>query len=33
MKVLYIGPYKDGTGWGHAAHENILALDALLYPK
>lgn len=28
MKVLYIGPYKDGTGWGHAAHENILALDA-----
>lgn len=28
MKVLYIGPYKDGTGWAHAAHENILALDA-----
>jgi len=28
MKVLYIGPYKDGTGWAHSAHENILALDA-----
>src|SRR5688500_657259 len=28
MKVLYIGPYKDGTGWAHAAHENILSLDA-----
>lgn len=28
MKVLYIGNYKDGTGWSHAAHENILALDA-----
>lgn len=28
MRVLYIGPYKDGTGWAHAAHENILALDA-----
>jgi glycosyltransferase involved in cell wall biosynthesis len=28
MKVLYIGPYKDGTGWAHAAIENILALDA-----
>ena len=28
MKVLYIGPYRDGTGWAHAAHENILALDA-----
>lgn len=27
-KVLYIGPYKDGTGWSHAAIENILALDA-----
>jgi len=28
MKVLYIGPYKDGTGWAHAAVENIMALDA-----
>lgn len=28
MKVLYIGPYRDGTGWAHAAHENILALHA-----
>jgi len=28
MKVLYIGPYKDETGWAHAAIENIMALDA-----
>ena len=28
MKVLFIGPYKDGTGWGNAAIEYILALDA-----
>lgn len=27
-KVLYIGPYKDGTGWAHSAIELILALDA-----
>lgn len=27
MKVLYIGVYKDGTGWGNAAQNNILALD------
>ena len=27
MKVLYIGHYKDGTGWGDAAKNNILALD------
>lgn len=26
MKVLYIGHYKDGTGWGDAAANNILAL-------
>ena len=26
MKVLYIGHYKDGTGWGDAAKNNILAL-------
>ena len=26
MKVLYIGHYKDGTGWGDAATNNILAL-------
>ena len=26
MKVLYIGHYKDGTGWGNAAVNNILAL-------
>lgn len=28
MKILYLGPYRDGTGWAHAAIENILALDA-----
>ena len=27
MKALYIGHYKDGTGWGNAALNNILALD------
>ena len=27
MKVLYIGNYKDGTGWGDAALNNILAMD------
>ena len=28
MKVLYVGVYKDGTGWAHAAQNYILALDA-----
>ena len=28
MKVLYIGHYKDGTGWGDAAKNNILALHS-----
>ena len=28
MKVLYIGHYKDGTGWGDAAINNILAMDS-----
>lgn len=28
MKVLYLGCYKDGTGWGYAAQGYILALDA-----
>ena len=28
MKVLYIGHYRDGTGWGNAAINNILAMDA-----
>jgi len=27
MKVLYIGNYRDGTGWGNACVNNILALD------
>lgn len=28
MKVLYIGCYRDGTGWGNAALNYILAMDA-----
>lgn len=28
MKILYIGNYKDGTGWGNAAKNNILALNS-----
>lgn len=28
MKVLYIGYYRDGTGWAHAAQGYILSLDA-----
>ena len=28
MKVLYIGNYKDGTGWANACLNNILALDS-----
>ncbi len=28
MKVLMIAPYRDGTGYGHAAIDNILAMDA-----
>lgn len=29
MKVLYVGYYKEGTGWARAAQEYILALDAV----
>ena len=29
MKVLYIGNYRDGTGWGNACANNILALDSV----
>lgn len=29
MKILYIGVYKDGTGWGNSALNNILALDSV----
>ena len=29
MKVLYIGVYRDGTGYGQAAEDNILALDSI----
>jgi len=28
MKILYIGHFRDGTGWGNAAINNILAMDA-----
>tara|TARA_Y100001938_G_scaffold133366_1_gene192642 strand:+ start:3232 stop:4320 length:1089 start_codon:yes stop_codon:yes gene_type:complete len=28
VKVLYIGNYKDGTGWANACCGNILAMDA-----
>ena len=28
MKVLYIGCYRDGTGWANAAQGYILSLDA-----
>ena len=28
MKVLYIGCYRDGTGWANAAIDYILSLDA-----
>ena len=29
MKVLVIAPYRDGTGYGQAAIDNILAMDAV----
>jgi glycosyltransferase involved in cell wall biosynthesis len=29
MKVLYIGNWNDGTGWGNAGLNNILAMDAV----
>jgi len=29
MKVLYIGHYKEGSGWSNAAINNILALDSM----
>ena len=29
MKILYISNYMDGTGWGNAAINNILALDSV----
>ena len=28
MKVLYLGNWRDGTGWGNAAQGYILSLDA-----
>src|SRR4051812_31296994 len=28
MKVCFLGVYRDGTGWGHAALDYILALDS-----
>jgi glycosyltransferase involved in cell wall biosynthesis len=29
MKVLYVGCYRDGTGWGQAATDYILAMDSV----
>lgn len=29
MKVLYIGHYKEGSGWSNAAINNIIALDSI----
>lgn len=29
MKVLYLGVWKDGTGWGNAAQNYIMALDSV----
>lgn len=29
MKILYIGHYKEGTGWAQAAKDYILALDSI----
>lgn len=29
MKILYIGHYKEGSGWSNAAINNILALDSI----
>ena len=29
MKVLYIGNYKDGTGWANACAGNMLAMDSV----
>lgn len=29
MKVMYIGNYKDGTGWGNAALHNIRAMNSV----
>ena len=28
MKVLYIGCYRDGTGWAQAATDYILSMDS-----
>lgn len=28
LKILYLGNYLDGTGWGNAAEQAILALDS-----
>jgi len=29
MKVLFVGVYRDGTGWGNSAIHHILALDSV----
>ena len=28
MKILYIGCYREGTGWGNSAIDYILSLDS-----
>ena len=28
MKVIYVGNYRDGTGWGNSCLTNIIALDS-----
>ena len=28
MKVLFVGHYREGTGWGNAAIDYILAMDS-----
>ena len=29
MKILYVGHYKEGTGWAKATIDNMIALDSL----
>ena len=29
MKILYLGHYKEGTGWSKAAIDYIMALDSV----
>ena len=29
MKILYVGHYKEGTGWAKATIDNMIALNSL----